>query len=449
MLYIFRDKNKLILRDSKQRILAYLEQDSLIDNVSFEDIVAALHNSFIQTKYRLSVLNPDETIQYIIPSSDLVTGGISYNENYQQGQRRSLTIKINNTNGQYLPMVNKGNKYIYDILSQKNIQKRTLNSHILIWKNTLFKFDIGLKVKDDVVWFSKGIFCVGSIEAPYSNSERTITLQLKDKFARLEDNNGKLLTAYEIKEGVLARQVIKDLLNQDFGNGYALDMKKPLIDSSLYDFKLQADIKKEAGDNIGAILLEIATQMSAECYYNEEGNLMFIPLNDTLNDNGKSVCWQYTKQYKEILSINQTYEFENAVNIIKVIGDNVDTGIYSATVVNSDPRSPISTGYIGKCPDDPITNTNVWNNILAKDLARYNLRKKSLIPLSISAVVKWNPILSVDFLCELENEYFDYKREKCVINSISYSDHSGEMSLTMTNIQDLQFISAEGEGLDE
>ena len=133
MLYIFRDKNKLILRDSKQRILAYLEQDSLIDNVSFEDIVAALHNSFIQTKYRLSVLNPDETIQYIIPSSDLVTGGISYNENYQQGQRRSLTIKINNTNGQYLPMVNKGNKYIYDILSQKNIQKRTLNSHILIW----------------------------------------------------------------------------------------------------------------------------------------------------------------------------------------------------------------------------------------------------------------------------------------------------------------------------
>ena len=393
----------------------------------------------------MSVLNPDETIKYIIPNSDLILGGLSYTENYQQGQRRNLTVKLNNAQGQYIPMVNKGNKYILDVCKNEKILKNISNNHILIWKNTLFKYDVGLDIKGEIVWFSKGIYCVGSIEAPYSLSDRTITLQLKDKFARFEDNSGKLLTAYEIQAGSLARQVIQDLLNQDFGNGYVLDLKKALLDTSLYDFKIKSDIKKEAGDNIGAILLEIATQMSAECFYNEEGNLMFIPLNETLNDNGKSVCWQYSKEYNEIISIEQNYEFENAINMVKVIGDNVDNGIHSALVVNDDPRSPISIGQIGKCPDDPISNPNVWSNVLAQDLARYNLRKKSLIPLSISATLKFNPILSVDRLCELECEYFNYKREKCVINSISYSDTSGEMNVSMTNIQDLQFTKA-GDG---
>ena len=56
-----------------------------------------------------------------------------------------------------------------------------------------------------------------------------------------------------------------------------------------------------------------------------------------------------------------------------------------------------------------------------------------------------NPLLSVDFLCEIENDYFDFKREKCVINSLSYNDNTGIMSLEMTNIQDLQFVNA-GDG---
>ena len=143
----------------------------------------------------------------------------------------------------------------------------------------------------------------------------------------------------------------------------------------------------------------------------------------------------------DLINLSPTYDFDNAINMVKVIGDNVDNGIFSALVVNNDPRSPVCIGRIGKCPDNPITDANVWSNVLAHDLGIYNLRKKSLVALSLSALVKYNPLITVDFLCEIEHEFFDFEREKCVINSISYSDETGQMDLSITAIQNLDFIN--------
>lgn len=454
----FKNTNQLILRDENQQTLGYVEVESLnnIENeeLTFKDIISILHNPIISHRFRISILNPDETVSYIIPSEDIVEGSLSYSETYQQGQRRNLTFKLINSTMKYFPIVNKGNKYYkINIINQDDefVKKKLLTEEnkILIWKNTLFQYDIGIKYNETILWFKKGIYCLGSCENSNSGAIKELTIQLKDKFARFENNTGKLLNSYEITAGVLARQVIQDLLNQDFGNGYQFDIKPFFLDSTLYDFKIQTDIKKEAGDNFGTILLEIATQMSAECYYNENGNLLFLPLDETLNDNGKSTCWQYQDQYPEIFSLTVKHDFENVINMVKVIGDNVDTGIYSALVVNNDPRSPICIGNIGKCPDDIITNANVWSNESARDLGRYTLRKKSLIPLSVSMSVKLNPLLTVDRICEVNNLEYKFKREKFVINSLSYSDTSLEVSMEVTNIQDLQFVNSDNGGYDE
>ena len=289
---------------------------------------------------------------------------------------------------------------------------------------------------------------LGNTDLIQEDSNKEITLQLKDKFARYEDNTGKLLTAYDIPAGSKAKQVIQDLLNTDFGDGYFLDSKPFLLDSSLNDFEIQADIKKEAGDTVGSIFLDIATQMSCECYYNDTGNLIFSLLNETINDQNKVVCWEYLIDNHDLINLQSSYDFDSAINMVKVIGDNVDNGIFSSLVVNNDPRSPICIGIIGKCPDDPIVDSNVWSNVLARDLAIYNLRKKSLITLNLSATVKYNPLLSVDFLCEIEHEFLNFKREKCVINSISYSDNSGQMSLNITLIQNLDFLNMGDGGYD-
>lgn len=447
MIQIFRDtniNNHYILRDNQGHVLCYIESENDISNITMQDIVSALENPYICPKYRVSILNPDETVNYEIPFEDIPQGGISFNETYQNGQRKSLTLKLINKDGKYTPCVNKGNKYYkYNDTKQKIKNEEVFRT--LIWKNTKFKYDLGIVVKDNTLWFSKGIYVLSTVDVDQEDSLKEVTLQLKDKYSIFEDATGKLLTTYEIKVDNLARKVIQDLLNTDFGNGYSLDTKQFIMDSSLYNFKIQADIKKEAGDTVGSILSDIATQMSAEIYYDDEGHLLFIPIDETLNDENKNICWKYTVNNNDLINLRSNYDFEKAINMIKVVGDNVDNGIFSALVVNTDPRSPICVGQIGKCLDDPITDANIWSNQLARDLGRYNLRKKSLVPLSLSATVKINPLVIVDSLCEIEHKFFNFKREKCVINSISYTDSTGQMDLSITNIQNLQFTKT-GDG---
>ena len=39
----------------------------------------------------------------------------------------------------------------------------------------------------------------------------------------------------------------------------------------------------------------LATQLSAEYYYNNLGNLCFYPLNETVDDSNKPVIWTFEK----------------------------------------------------------------------------------------------------------------------------------------------------------
>jgi hypothetical protein len=42
-------------------------------------------------------LYPDESLNYFIPLEDIVLDGVQYNENYTNGQRRNLELKLINT----------------------------------------------------------------------------------------------------------------------------------------------------------------------------------------------------------------------------------------------------------------------------------------------------------------------------------------------------------------
>ena len=80
---------------------------------------------------------------------------------------------------------------------------------------------------------------------------------------------------------------------------------------------------------------------------------------------------------------------------------------------------------------------NVWSDDLAYDLARYYLRKASIIAVDFSSAVSFNPILTVNNICEIEDDFLDLKREKLLINSISFSSESGQMSIQFCNTSDL------------
>ena len=390
--------------------------NDLIPESTISNLIKVLKMPKIQVRHRLAVLNVDESIDYIIPEQDIPNDGISFTENYQQGQRKNITLKLVNIGGKY----------------NLNIDK--------LWVDKKFRYDTGIQLSNGIVWFPKGIYIMGDTSLDVGNSNKEVTIQLKDKFAIFEGNTGTLETAYEIPADSTVEDVINGILNFDVGNGYILDYKPVILDSSFKNFKTQTAIRKEEGENLGSILLELATQMSAECYYNNVGNLCFYPLNETINDDQKPVIWTYEKMGRDLHNLNLDYKIDEIINIVKVVGTNIDSGIYSSVVTNDNPESPICVQRIGRRLGKKYSESNIWSDELAENLAKYYLRKSSIVSVQFNCPVSFNPILNVNNICEVENDFLGLKREKLLISSISFSSSDHVMNLSCVNTRDLPFV---------
>ena len=407
----------------------------------------------LKVKHKVCILNPDETVAYEIPSEDIVSGSISYSENLNNGTRRSLSFKLINTSGKYTPVANakRGNLMKFYTKTQEEVQstfiKNTSYTKKPLWACTKFSYDVGIAVTEtDYIWFNKGIFVLDKANAGQEDSKKEVSIQTKDKYSILEGKTGKLLTAMEIPVGVNYIQLIKDLLNSSFGNGYSFDIKAPIFSSAFADQVTQNSIKKESGDTIASVIEEIATQMTAEYYYNEQGYLCFDKIDEIMLDSYKPVCWVYEDKNMDLLDISEDFNYEDAINMIKVVGTNIDDKIYQALAVNDDPRSPLKVSSIGNRLGDIISDANVWSDEMALELARYHLRKNNMSCLSNSAKAKINPLIKLNQLVQIDHKFFNLSHEKFVVNSISFSDNSYEMSIGVSKISNLTFEKAGDEG---
>ena len=428
-----------ILTDMNGLILSYIRSDDGDGSIDVNDLINVLKRPYISIKHKICVLREDETVDYEIPEEDIVTGSVSYSENTQNGQRRSLSFKLINKDGKYTPSVN------YDYGGGTNAQDRRFGVHTPLWGNSRFSYEIGVRIKEDkYFWFAKGIYILSSVDVP-GGDNRELSISLKDKFAIFEGNSGKMLYGMEIKHGNDVNLVVKDMLKQDTGMGTIYDYKSPMIDLSYIGFKTQTSIRKEQGDTYASLFEELFTQMNACYYYNDVGNLMVIPLNEEMNDEHKSISWYYLKEEGDLIDINKAYNLDEAINIIYVEGNNVDTKSYSALVVNNDSRSPFAVGHIGKRMGDSITDCNVWNTQQARDLGIYNLRKNTLNCLQLKAEVRFNPLIKIDTLIEIESDFFNYNGQKFIVKDISFSSGQGTMSLSIVDIQTLSFLKV-GDG---
>ena len=397
-------------------LLAYESLTENDANLDLDTIKKYIDYPVVKPHYRISVLNPDESVNYVIPSTDIPEGGISYTEEYQNGQRRNITLQLINTDRKYTPSING------------------------IWLDTKFLFEIGLTIKKEIYWFSKGIYIMGDVNLTDNDSEKIINIQLKDKYAIFEGKMGTLESAYEVEVGSDIGEALSGIFNFTTGNGYILDYKNIILDPSFVGFKTQSTIRVEEGGNLGQVIEQLAIQLSAEYYYNNLGNFCMYPINETIDDSNKPIIWTYSKAKMDIQNLSASYKNEEVINVVKVVGDNIDNGIYSAVVTNENPASPICIQRIGRRIAPKYTEPNIWNNELAYDLARYYLRKASFIGVDFSVNVGFNPILAVNNICELENDNAGLKRDKLLLTSLSFNSSDGIMSLNLCSTQDLPFV---------
>ena len=252
-----------------------------------------------------------------------------------------------------------------------------------------------------------------------------------------DGSTGILEDGYEIPVDTPIEDVVDDLLNLSCADGYVNDLKVCVIDSKYIGFKTQSTIRVGAGGSIGDLIEQLATQMSAEYYYNTVGNLVFYPINDSMNDVNKPIIWTYNETQMEGLKFVGGNEI---VNVVKVTGSNVDGKIYSAISKNTNLHSPINIYHIKERKMPPIDTANIWSDDMAQELADYHLRQKSILSLQQSCTVPYNPLLMVNNIIEVENQELNMQRNRYLINGISYTSGSATMQIEISNITNLPMI---------
>ena len=378
-----------------------------------------IKNKHIKPRFKIYVLNSDETEKYEIPNSDILGG--SYSENYQNGQRRTLSFQLNNNNGDYTPSINH------------------------FWVDQKFSFYIGFEVEsneDDVVWFKKGIYSCQNQSVDNSSDTKTVSIETADKFSILESKKGTLEYSYTVNVGEDIEEVINNILKTDNGTGFMLDNKEIIYHTTFKNKKVISQISESAGSTYGSIILKLAEMISAEVFYNINGNLTFMPKQEVINDSDKPVLFSFDAENGDLITHNYTFSFDDIVNKIIVIGTNVNGNTCRAYSVNDAADSPISVGRIGYRIGSVINDSSITSEYLAKERADYELRKVSVAKTSVSNTALLNPLIEVNNLIEITDSFYGIENEKFLVQSISFSlDYSGTMSISSSNINNLSFTN--------
>ena len=378
-----------------------------------------IKNKHISPRFKIYVLNADETERYEIPNGDIISG--SYSENYQSGQRRTLSFQLNNNNGEYTPSINH------------------------FWTGQKFSFYIGFNMNNDensVIWFRKGIYSCQSQSVDNSADTKTVSIETADKFSVLEGKSGTLEYSYTINVGEDIEEVINNILNTDNGSGFMLDSKDIIYNSLFKGKKVISQISESAGATYGSIILKLAEMLSAEVFYNVNGNLTLIPKQEVINDSDKPILFSFNADNGDLMTHNYSFSFEDIVNKIIVIGSNVNGNTCRATAVNNSADSPISVSRIGYRTGSIINDSSINSDYLAQERADYELRKVSVAKTSVSNTMLLNPLIEVNNLIEITDSFYGIENEKFLVQSISFSlDYSGTMSISSSNINNLSFTN--------
>ena len=390
--------------------------DYLNKYLKISEIKKILDRNTIYPRFKIFILNTDETVNYEIPENDIILGGM-YNENYQNGTRRTISFSLNNEDGKYSPSINN------------------------LWVNTRLALECGIEIPDEgiIIWFKKGIYIINSISPSKTIEKKTVSISCSDKFGLLTGSLGTVTFTTEIPSKTKIKNVIQDILMTSTGNGEILDSKPFFYHPSFENEVLPVSITLSAGDNYGSAITQIADILSAEVFYDGFGMLNFVPIADTTYDSNKPNLYDFS--LKNLQNEDFSFNVDSFINCIYVVGANVNGHTCYSIQKNENPLSPICVSRIGLRTGSVINDSNITTDYLAEERAKYELRKKTIAESTLGSSVIFNPLLSVNNIVTFtDKEDFELQRDRFLIQSISFSlDYSGTMSLTVSNTENLPF----------
>jgi len=404
-------------------VFEYLSESPLavMGAYTIEEVKRAVRSSTVSPRWRIAFLNHDDTVKSYIPEEDILLGG-SYSENYQSGQRRSLSFTL----------FDDGSKYSVGVNG--------------IWFMTRFGLEMGITMPDGgIAWVRMGVFVAQQPSQQHSSDRDVVQVSCADKWCLFSGPSGRLESTYEIETGSKIIPIMESILATDRENGVFLDSSPMVVHPSLMGKITQSKITMTAGQTYADILLELATQLSAEIFYNSVGQLTVMPLVETSLDDGKASSWDFGEDELDALSFS--FNASEVFNRVIVIGSNAKGRYHRAEASNDDPASPTSVGRIGSRTASIINDANITADYLAEERAQYELRKILLLRTSTSFNVPLNPFPQINGIVTVSSPYLDMVRERFVVQSISCSlDYSGTMSVSASSVWNLPFLTRHREG---
>lgn len=423
-------------------------------NTIDDKYINALKQNIIRPVFKVELMDFAENIIGELTQDISKEDSGSISVNYQQGVRRSCTLTLINVSdnlklkkGKYLLDENgiwintKFKLYTgikiprFEVVQPEMIYDQTKDN--IIYQdnepNVLLYQNQSQKIEEDIYWFSQGVYLLTDPSVFRDMSKRTITINGVDKFCVFgsETNFNQTEATYKIEAGSKVNKVVTSILEFDKGNGLPLDVVEPYIDPNikvlvteelgevpLAQVELPFEIDKSPETYFGDILIELANIYACDIYYDTEGRLHLEKGNEQQTMEDFASLWDYSDKETEYYAPQLNYDFKSVYNVIKVIGNNPATNLFVHTAKNTDPSSPTRISLIGE-KILYIESSFCYNQDRTKDFANYMLRKKSMVPLTLSFQSSFIPHLDVNKVITITDEYLNYTQQRFVIQSLN------------------------------
>lgn len=369
-------------------------------------------------RFKIEFLDYSETVigELINDISASEAGNIV--NTYNQGVRRKCSFTVIDTTGKYL-----------------------INENSPFWYHRKFKLYDGLYDidKGNTYWFSQGVFFTIGV----SVDKNKLSISGCDKFGLFTSDGGNstLEGEYQIDKDTNINNAIIDTLLLDNGNGKPIDCVTPIIDIRLRNIKVPYDISVSGGGYIGDILIELATCLGADIYYDANGHLRVDKGTSDYFYSTKAPQWEFGSNDNIYIGSTVDYDFQSVINRITVCGDNTEGEVFSYTAENHNPSSPTRIEIIGYRNGDTITTPAGFSNQSCKDYAEYYLEQKTMLATSISITTPLIPHFDVDKIITLTDRHYRYEKQRFIVTEVEVSLGVDVMNIKACNVASLPYIT--------
>jgi len=375
--------------------------------LTFQDYINELKKGVFKKRVKIEWLRREDETPYEEFSADIMGGNLSISR--QNGTRRSVSLKLKNIDGKYIP------------------------SEDGVWINQKFKLYLGLDINGEDYLIPQGVFVISDPVATSNFSETYIELNGIDKFSLLDGTlGGNLEGIYQIPLNTKIFDAINSILV------LAKDKLPALLGDYFKTDKTPYTIRKEVGSaTLGEILTDFAFMVSANIYYGDLGNLVF---EEDIDDEIKGSIWDFTTDEFHYLGATNSYAFSKVYNKVVVIGANIDGNIATGMAENKNLQSNTRSQLIGVKIMPPVTDDNITTDDLAQQRAVYELKRVTGLQSSIS--IKCTPFFhfNVDEVITITDKNLKLDHEKHLIQSIDIDfSNSGTMTVSCIKSKELAF----------